>query len=71
MHVICTFIPEKKYVPMEYIVAAILFLLFMVLISLVPVLNPLYFYINTLRNMCAVPKMAVFRSSLYSCFPGN
>jgi len=32
-----TYIPETNYVPREYSVAAILFLLFMVLISLFPV----------------------------------
>ena len=42
---ISTYIPETNYVPREYIVAAILSLLFMVLISLVSVLNILYFYI--------------------------
>ena len=42
----------------------------MVLISLVSVLNLLSFYISTFRNMCAVPNMAVFCSSLTSCFPG-
>jgi len=42
----------------------------MVLISLVSVLNILYFYISTFRSMCAVPNMAVFCSSLTSCFPG-
>ena len=51
-------------------VAAILLLLFMVLISLVSVLNLLYFYISTFRSMCAVPNMAVFWSSLTSCYPG-
>jgi len=34
-----TYIPETSYVPREYSVAAILMLLFMVLISLVSVLN--------------------------------
>ena len=34
----------------------------MVLISLVTVLNLLYFYISTFRSMCAVPHMAVFCS---------
>jgi len=34
------------------------------------VLNLLYFYISTFRSMCAVPNMAVFCSSLTSCFPG-
>ena len=42
----------------------------MVLISLVSVLNLLYFYISTFRSMCAVPNMAVFCSSLTSYFPG-
>jgi len=31
--------------------------------------NILYFYINTVRSMCAVSDMAVFGSSLISCFP--
>ena len=65
-----TYIPEKNYVPREYSVAAILFLLFMVLISLVPVLNVLYFYISNFRSTCAEPSMAVFCSSFISCFPG-
>jgi len=33
-------------------------------------LNLLYYYISTFRSMCAVPNMAVFCSSLTSCFPG-
>ena len=69
MHGIYTYIPETSYVPPEYSVAAILLLLFMVLVSLVPVLNLLYFYISTFRSMCAVPNMAVFCISLTSCFP--
>jgi len=70
MQGIYTYIPETNYVSREYSVAAILLLLFMVLISLVPVLNLLYFYISTFRSMCAVPNMAVHCSSLISCFPG-
>ena len=70
MHGIYTYIAETNYVPREYSVAAILLLLFMVLISLVSVLNLLYFYISTSRSMCAVPNMAVFCSFLTSCFPG-
>jgi len=61
MQGIYTYIPETNYVPKEYSVAAIL-LLFTVLISLVSVLNLLYFYISTFRSMCAVPNMAVFFS---------
>ena len=41
------------------------------LISLVSVLNLLYFYISTFQSMCAVPNIAVFGSSLTSCFPGT
>ena len=70
MQGIFTHIPETNYVPREYSVAAILLLLFMVLISLVSVLNLLYFYISTFRSMCAVPIMAVLCSSLTSWFPG-
>ena len=70
MQGIYTSIPETNCVPREYSVAAILLLLFMVLISLVSVLNLLYFYISTFRSICAVPNMAVFCSSLTSCFPG-
>ena len=70
MQGIYTYIPETNYVPREYSVAAILLLLFMVLISLVPVLNLLYFYISTFRSMCAVPNMAVFHTSLTTYIPG-
>jgi predicted transglutaminase-like protease len=64
------YIPETNCVPREYSVASILLLLFMVLISLVSVLNLLYFYISTFQSMCAVPNMAVFCSCLTSLFPG-
>ena len=70
MQGIYTYIPETNYVPREYSVAAILLLLFMLLISLVSVLNLLYFYISTFRSMFAVPNMAVFCSPLTSWFPG-
>jgi len=45
MQGVYTYIPETNYVPREYSVAAILLLLFMVLISLVSVFNLLYFCI--------------------------
>ena len=70
MQGIYTYIPETNSIPREYSVAAVLLLLFMVLISLVSVLNLLYFYISTFRSVCAVPNMAVFCSSFTSCFPG-
>jgi hypothetical protein len=66
MQGIYTYIPETNNVPREYIVAAIQLLLFMVPISLVPALALLCFYVSTFRSMCAVPKMAVFCSSLTS-----
>ena len=70
MQGIYTYIPQTSHVPREYSVTAILLLLFIVLISLVPVLNLLYFYISTFRSMLAVRNMAVLCSSLTSCFPG-
>ena len=57
MQCIYTYIHETNYVPREYSVAANLLLLFMVLRSLVSVLNLLYFYISTFRSVCAVPNM--------------
>ena len=57
MQGIYTHLPETNYVPREYSVAAILSFLFMVLISLVSVLNLLYFYSSTFRSMCAVPNI--------------
>jgi hypothetical protein len=68
MQGIYTYIPETNNVPREHTVAAILFLLFMVPISLVSALALVCFYISTFRSMCAVPNMAVFCSS--SWFPG-
>jgi len=70
MQGIYTYIPETNYVLRKYSNAAILFLLFMMLISLVSVLNLLYLYNCTFHSMCAVPNVAVFCSSLTSCFPG-
>ena len=54
MQGIYTYTPETNYVPRENRVPAILLLLFMVLISLVSVLNLSYFYISTFRNMCII-----------------
>jgi hypothetical protein len=65
---IYTYIPETNHVPREHRAAAILVLVFMVRISLVPVLTPLYLYVSTFRSMCAVPNVAVFCSSLTSYF---
>ena len=51
---IYTHIPETNYVPREYSVAAILLFLFMVLTSLVSVLNLLYFYISAFRSIIII-----------------
>jgi hypothetical protein len=56
MHGIHTHIPQTNHVPRGYIVAAILYLLFMVPLSLVPALALLFFYVSTFRSVCAVPK---------------
>jgi uncharacterized membrane protein len=64
MQGIYTHIPEANPVPKQHSVTDILSLLFMVPISLVPVLTLMYFYISTFRSMCAVPNMAAFCSSL-------
>jgi hypothetical protein len=66
MQGIYTYIPETNHISREHRVATILVLLFMVLISLVPALTPLYFYVGTFRSMWIVPNMAVFCSSLIS-----
>ena len=63
---IYTHIPEKNSVPREYSVAAILLFLFMVLISLVPVLNLLYYYIRIFWSMCSVLNMVFFMVSWYA-----
>jgi uncharacterized paraquat-inducible protein A len=67
MQGIYTYIPETNHIPREYIIAAVLLLLFMVRVSLFTALTLLYFYISTFR-MCAVPNTAVFCSSLTSWF---
>ena len=71
MQGIYTYIPETNYVPREYSAAATLLLLFMVLISLVSVLNLLYFYISTFRSMCSVPNMALYYYCYYYYYGSN
>ena len=52
MQGIHTHIPETNHVPREYIVTAILSLLFMVPLFLVPALVLLFFYVSTFGSMC-------------------
>jgi hypothetical protein len=70
MHGIYNSIYETSHVSRVYKVAAVLCLQFMLHVMLFPMLHVLYLYISTFRSMCAVPNMAVFCSSLISCFPG-
>jgi hypothetical protein len=66
MQGIHTYIPETNHVTREHRVATILVLLFMVLISLVPALAPLYLYVSTFRSMCAVSNIAVDMDMSYA-----
>ena len=68
MQGIYDYIPATNHVSRVYSVAAVLYLQFMLHVSS-PVKCVLYFYISTCCSMCAVPNMAVFFSSLISCFP--
>ena len=68
---IYNYIPETNHVSRVYNVAAVRYLQFVLNVMLFrPVKYVLYFYISTFRCMCAVTNMAVFCSSLISCFPG-
>jgi len=70
MQGIYNYIPETNHVSRVYNVAAVLYLQFMLHVMLFLMLNVLYHHISTFRSMCAVPNMAVFCSSLISCFTG-
>jgi hypothetical protein len=63
MHGIYAYIPETNHVPREHRVAAILVLLYMVLISLVLVLNTLYFII-----IIIIISSQVFGAASHFCF---
>lgn len=59
-----------KHISAVYNVADILWSHFLVSVMLFPMINVLYFDINTFRSVCTVPSMAVFCSSFMSWFPG-
>ena len=74
MQGIYTYIPETNCVPRECSVAAILLLVFMVLISLVSVLNLLYFYISTFRSIIIYKYIIIiiiisFMQGIYTYIP--
>jgi len=60
MQGIYNYIPENPCVYSVYNVEAVPYLQFVVHVMLLPMLNVLYFYISTFRNMCAVPSVTVF-----------
>ena len=62
-------IPESSHVSRVHN-AAILWLQIVAHVMLLHILHVLYFYIITFQIACAVRNMAVFCSSLMSCFPG-
>jgi len=71
MQVIYNYIPEANHISGVCNFAAVLHLQFTQRVLFCPVLNMFCaFYIITFRSICAVPSMAVFISSLISCFPG-
>ena len=65
---IYTYIPKTNCVPTQYSVAAILLLLFMVLISLVSVLNLMYCYISTLQLLLLLSSSSSSSSPLCRVF---
>jgi len=62
--------PETNLVSRVNSVSVVLYLQFVLHVMLFRMSNVLYFYISSLRSMCAVHSMAVFCSSLIQCFPG-
>ena len=71
MYGIYDYLPETNHVSRVYNVAVPMYLQFVLHVMLFrPVKYVLYFCISTFRSTCAVPNMAVFCSSLISCFPG-
>jgi len=65
---IFTIVYLQQTMCLRYIVAAVLYLRFVLHVILFHMLNVLYFYISTSRSMCVVPSMAHFCSYLISCF---
>jgi hypothetical protein len=61
---------KKKQVLWVYIFAAVLWLQYVIHVTLLPMMNVLYFNIHTFRSMCTVPFVAVFCSCMMSCFTG-
>ena len=52
------------------IVAAVLWLQYVIHVMLFPMMNVLYIHIRTFRSMCSVPFVVAFCSSLVSCLTG-
>jgi hypothetical protein len=67
MRCIFSCISEKTF--SKAYVTAVKWLLYMLHVIPFPVTNVLSFCVSTYRSMYATPNMAVFFSSLISCFP--
>ena len=65
-----TYVKQTMFLGCNF--ATNLYLQFMLLVMLFPMLNSLYFYsyLRTVCSMCTVPHVAVFCNSLMLCFPG-
>ena len=72
MQAIYSYVPETNSVSTVYSVAAVLYLQSLPHVMLFRPCNMFCtFYISTSRSLCAVPNVAVFCSTLISCFPGT
>ena len=69
IHGAYNYIPETKHVQTVHNVAAMLQSQFMLHVMPIPILHVLYLFINTFPSLCAAPIVALFCSSLISCFP--
>jgi hypothetical protein len=67
---VLTILHESNHVSRKHNVAAVHWLQFMAHTVLLYITNVLYLYTVTFRSTCTVPDMAVFGSSLMSCFRG-
>ena len=65
------YIHETNHVSRVHSVAAVLYLQSVLHVMLFPMINVSLFDISTFRSLCAVRNMAVFTSSLISCFSGT
>jgi hypothetical protein len=66
---ICNYIPATDHICRLYSVATVLQLQFMVYVTLLPMLNVLYFYSGSFRSIVRCPMWVLSCSFFNSCFP--